>query len=49
MQANPEWGYRVRGILDDHNAGQGYEYRGIQVIGTTEAIWKPILALNTSG
>lgn len=31
--ANPEWGYRVRGILDDHKPW-GYDYRGIKVIGT---------------
>lgn len=32
--ANPEWGYQVRGILDDHKE-RGFEYRGIRVIGTT--------------
>lgn len=31
--ANPEWGYQVRGILDDH-AERGEEYRGIKIIGT---------------
>lgn len=31
--ANPEWGYQIRGILDDHKE-RGEEYRGIRVIGT---------------
>lgn len=30
--ANPEWGYQVRGILDDHKE-RGEEYRGVKVIG----------------
>lgn len=30
--ANPEWGYQIHGILDDHKA-RGSEYRGIKVIG----------------
>ena len=31
--ANPEWGYRIRGILDDHHkTGEGY--RNIPVVGT---------------
>lgn len=29
---NPEWGYRIRGILDDRRE-RGVEYRGIRVIG----------------
>ncbi len=29
---NPEWGYEIRGILDDHKE-IGYQYRGIKVIG----------------
>lgn len=29
---NPQWGYKVRGILDDHIEA-GTEYRGIKVIG----------------
>lgn len=31
--ANPEWGYQIRGILDDHRK-KGEEYRGIQVTGS---------------
>ena len=31
--ANPEWGYQIRGILDDHYP-RGKEYKGIKVIGT---------------
>lgn len=31
--ANPEWGYKIRGILDD-NKEWGYDYKGIKVIGT---------------
>lgn len=42
--ANPEWGYRVRGILDDHKLW-GYDYRGIKVIGTMKDL-KPILDMN---
>ena len=30
--ANPQWGYKVRGILDDHIEA-GTEYRGIKVLG----------------
>ncbi|RGY99918.1 undecaprenyl-phosphate glucose phosphotransferase [Clostridium sp. AM58-1XD] len=32
--ANPEWGYRIAGILDDHRQ-RGTEYRGVRIIGTT--------------
>ena len=42
--ANPEWGYRVRGILDDHKPW-GYDYRGIKVIGTMKDL-RPILDMN---
>lgn len=45
IQANPEWGYRVRGILDD-NCRTGHEYKGVPVIGTTGDL-EAILALNT--
>ncbi|MBQ6545040.1 MAG: undecaprenyl-phosphate glucose phosphotransferase [Lachnospiraceae bacterium] len=31
--ANPQWGYRIRGILDDQIA-PGTEYKGIRVLGT---------------
>lgn len=43
--ANPEWGYNVRGILDDH-AEWGREYRGIRVIGNTGEL-DAILELNS--
>ena len=33
--ANPEWGYAVRGILDDHQP-RGMEYKGIKVIGSID-------------
>lgn len=33
--ANPQWGYVVRGILDD-NTERGYTYRGIKVLGSIE-------------
>ncbi|MCD8224523.1 MAG: undecaprenyl-phosphate glucose phosphotransferase [Clostridiales bacterium] len=42
--ANPEWGYQVRGILDDRHE-RGTEYRGIRVIGNIESL-PGILALN---
>lgn len=29
---NPEWGYQIRGILDDNHT-TGFDYRGIEVIG----------------
>lgn len=32
---NPEWGYAVRGILDDHQP-RGAEYKGIKVIGSID-------------
>lgn len=35
IQANPQWGYLVRGILDDHEE-KGREYKGIKVIGSIE-------------
>lgn len=42
---NPEWGYQVRGILDNH-VERGTEYRGVRVIGTVENL-NMILDLNT--
>lgn len=33
VNANPQWGYQVRGILDD-NRERGYEYHGVRIIGT---------------
>ncbi len=35
VRANPEWGYQIRGILDD-NHERGTEYKGMRVIGTLE-------------
>ncbi len=32
VKANPDWGYQVRGILDDDKEW-GYDYRGIKVVG----------------
>jgi len=33
IRSNPQWGYQIRGILDDHKE-RGFEYHGIKVIGT---------------
>ena len=33
VKKNPEWGYNIRGILDDHKE-RGYCYNGVKVIGT---------------
>lgn len=35
IRANPEWGYAIRGILDD-NRPRGTQYKGVKVIGTIE-------------
>ncbi len=35
--SNPEWGYKIRGILDD-NTERGTEYKGVRVIGTLESL-----------
>ena len=35
---NPQWGYKIRGILDD-NVEMGTEYRGIKVLGTIENLF----------
>ena len=35
VNRNPEWGYNIRGILDNHTE-RGYEYKGIKVIGTID-------------
>lgn len=45
VKSNQEWGYAVRGILDDHEEW-GREYRGVKVIGKTEDL-NTILELNT--
>jgi len=44
VAANPEWGYQIRGILDDHKQ-RGESYRGVKVIGTTDNL-KLILNMN---
>ena len=41
---NPEWGYRIRGILDDR-AEWGTDYHGVKVIGTVSNL-QGILDLN---
>lgn len=44
VRANPEWGYQIRGILDDHKPW-GEDYRGIHVIGKISDL-EEILSLN---
>ncbi|MCD8122105.1 MAG: undecaprenyl-phosphate glucose phosphotransferase [Clostridiales bacterium] len=44
IMQNPEWGYRVYGILDNHKA-LGEEYRGIRIIGKLDEL-NPILSMN---
>ena len=41
---NPQWGYSVYGLLDDHKE-PGYEYKGVRVIGPVTAL-TPILQEN---
>ncbi len=41
---NPQWGYQLRGILDD-NREWGYAYRGVSVIGTLANL-EELLELN---
>lgn len=45
VNATPEWGYKIRGILDDHEIW-GKEYKGVRVIGTIKDL-NTILELNT--
>ncbi len=45
VRLNPEWGYNIRGILDDWQAW-GKEYRGVRVIGKIGDL-NTILELNT--
>lgn len=45
VQQNQEWGYQVKGILDDHKEW-GTEYKSIHVIGTVSDL-DEILALNS--
>ena len=35
VNANPQWGYKIRGILDDKRE-RGEEYKGVKVIGSTD-------------
>ena len=37
--ANPQWGYKISGILDD-NKEPGYTYKGIAVLGPTDELEK---------
>ncbi len=37
IQGNPQWGYRVCGILDD-NKETGYTYKGVPILGTTDEL-----------
>lgn len=37
--ANPQWGYKISGILDD-NKEPGYTYKGIVVLGSTDELEK---------
>ena len=45
VRANSQWGYSIRGILDD-NVPKTKEYHGVQVIGTTDELMD-ILAENS--
>lgn len=45
VNVNPEWGYKIRGILDDHEEW-GKEYKGVRVIGKIQDL-DTILELNT--
>jgi len=38
IRANPEWGYVVRGVLDD-NVESGTEYKGIKVLGRIDNLF----------
>ena len=37
IKANPEWGYHVQGILDDHRPA-GYSYKGIRILGPISSL-----------
>ncbi|XBX05878.1 undecaprenyl-phosphate glucose phosphotransferase [Enterocloster clostridioformis] len=45
VSVNPEWGYHVRGILDDHRPA-GFAYKKVQVLGPTNHL-EDFLASNT--
>lgn len=44
VYSNPEWGYKIRGILDDKKE-RGLEYKGVRVIGRSSDLIK-ILEMN---
>ncbi|MCI9067452.1 MAG: undecaprenyl-phosphate glucose phosphotransferase [Lachnospiraceae bacterium] len=44
VSANPDWGYLIRGILDDH-AERGTEYKGVRVMGPIDNL-EEILPMN---
>lgn len=35
VRSNPQWGYNIRGILDD-NQERGSQYDGVKIIGTID-------------
>ena len=37
IRVNRQWGYQIKGILDD-NKEIGYMYKGVQVLGTTDEL-----------
>jgi Undecaprenyl-phosphate glucose phosphotransferase len=37
IRANPQWGYKVSGMLDD-NKEIGYTYKGVSILGTTDEL-----------
>lgn len=39
IKQNPSWGYHIMGVLDDHIA-QGVNFKGIEVIGEVDQIYK---------
>ena len=45
VSVNPEWGYHVQGILDDHRPA-GFAYKKVQVLGPTNHL-EDFLASNT--
>ena len=45
VTVNPEWGYQIQGILDDHQP-TGYSYKGVKVLGPVSHL-EVFLASNT--
>lgn len=39
IMQNPAWGYHIMGVLDDH-VGEGVTFKGIEVIGEVDQIYK---------